>query len=168
MRSLFFAVGSVWLAAPIKGELFIVFISFPAFEISRPMPQHEAITVKTNGKMIQTDQLIIEDRNEERKERDDSADISTTITCLNQTHRKYIMISATARRECSTESCQAASFNGQYDWFISWRDDQHFNIGNFPPNYKDNCLDQNKTRFISSSKCAHISNDNARRWPGNQ
>ena len=46
--------------------MFIVFISFLALEICQPVPQHKAITVQTNGKMILTDQLIIEDSKEER------------------------------------------------------------------------------------------------------
>ena len=44
-----------------------IFNPFLAFEISQPVPQHEAIIVQTNGKMILTDQLIIEDRKEERR-----------------------------------------------------------------------------------------------------
>ena len=45
--------------------MFIVFISFLATKISSPVPpdaQHKAITAQTNGKMILTDQLVIEDR----------------------------------------------------------------------------------------------------------
>ena len=53
--------------------------------MSQPVPQHEAIIVQTNGKMILTDQLIIEDRNEERGAKDESADSLTVIACLNQT-----------------------------------------------------------------------------------
>ena len=48
------------------------------------MPQHEAITLQTDEKMILTDQLIIEDRNEERGAKDESADSLTVIACLNQ------------------------------------------------------------------------------------
>ena len=62
-----------------------IFNPFLAFEISQPVPQHEAIIVQTNGKMILTDQLIIEDRNEERGAKDESADSLTVIACLNQT-----------------------------------------------------------------------------------
>ena len=82
---MFSTVPSVCFDATIKAELLIVFYFILAFEISHPMPQHEAITVQTNGKMILTDQLIIEDRNEERGAKDESADSLTVIACLNQT-----------------------------------------------------------------------------------
>ena len=53
-----------WCDLTIKAELFIVFISFsPAKSGYRcPDGQHKAITAQTNGKMILTDQLVIEDR----------------------------------------------------------------------------------------------------------